>query len=420
MPIVEPINLETWLDLRDRGGSPSEPPEPLVRMIQGTPDSFPNAPGSYDQILVSVTRNFLRWNRWYFQCFARQLKVNGLLILVPVEDPVDHPGRDKICGIRQRLGRMRWAVAAQISAIAAWLIPTGVSENAEQYGLRLQSKSKVRGAEEGRGAICFLKGKGPDHCLDEMFNRHFGSWGDKSVGVSTPSGIQVTAVGDLTGNEGPGTVLVLSPHPDDELIGCGGTLLSLLNDGWKVHVIQMTEGVTCRALRGVNDDLSRKVRWDEAETVSAHFDFKTHYWATGSDGVLSSNPETQAKLRVLLRELQPKVIFAPSAADRHPEHRLAREILGTVADGIPTDCRVFEYPVWGFLPEPSHAVEVTDTYPAVLEALYLYPTAMKAEDYVTRCRVLGSYFGKSNLGDASRSVEVFSFVPEPGSSRTCP
>ena len=40
----------------------------------------------------------------------------------------------------------------------------------------------------------------------------------------------------------PGTVLVFSPHPDDDVISMGGTLIRLVEQGHKVHVAYMTSG----------------------------------------------------------------------------------------------------------------------------------------------------------------------------------
>lgn len=386
-----------------------------AEIVQGTKDRFPDQKAGYERIFVPMDRDWQRWRRWYLQCFSRQLRIGGGLHVVCPTAGI--PSALKLKSkARQTLKKIRWQLACFRFArrVIPHLLPRSLEDAARSWGLEIDDLSdggsgyprslRFRKLENDEGSLPNHRGESND----EAFLSHFGSWIAGSSGPPSLQGVRLADPRSLVGEVGRATVLVLSPHPDDELIGCGGTLLNLQKNGWKVHVIQMTEGATCKALRDENENLSKKIRWEEAKAVSAQFDFKTHYWATGSDGALSSSSETHMKLRALLSELQPKLIFVPSFADRHPEHRLTREILETVSDGIPTACRVFEYPVWGFLPEPSHAVEVTNTYPEVLEGLYLYPTALKAEDYVTRCRVLASYYGKLLLGDSKRQVELFS------------
>jgi hypothetical protein len=52
----------------------------------------------------------------------------------------------------------------------------------------------------------------------------------------------------------------------------------------------------------------------------------------------------------------------------------------------------------------------------ILDARSLYKTAMKAEDYVTRCRLLAWYHGNRLLGRPGHDVEVFSEMKKPISS----
>ena len=43
------------------------------------------------------------------------------------------------------------------------------------------------------------------------------------------------------------TVLVIAAHPDDEVLGCGGTLARMSRAGCAVHILLMADGVTSRA-----------------------------------------------------------------------------------------------------------------------------------------------------------------------------
>ena len=45
-------------------------------------------------------------------------------------------------------------------------------------------------------------------------------------------------------------VLVVSAHPDDEILGCGATLAKYSDLGFPVHILILTKGVTSRKVRG--------------------------------------------------------------------------------------------------------------------------------------------------------------------------
>jgi LmbE family N-acetylglucosaminyl deacetylase len=42
------------------------------------------------------------------------------------------------------------------------------------------------------------------------------------------------------------TALVIAAHPDDEVLGCGGTIAKMADEGWDVHVLILAEGATSR------------------------------------------------------------------------------------------------------------------------------------------------------------------------------
>jgi LmbE family N-acetylglucosaminyl deacetylase len=44
----------------------------------------------------------------------------------------------------------------------------------------------------------------------------------------------------------PSVALVIAAHPDDEVLGCGGTILALRRRGYTVNVAFMTDGESSR------------------------------------------------------------------------------------------------------------------------------------------------------------------------------
>jgi N-acetylglucosamine malate deacetylase 1 len=112
-------------------------------------------------------------------------------------------------------------------------------------------------------------------------------------------------------------VLVVAPHPDDEAIGCAGTLLLHAQAGDRVCVaiatdggrsMAMTEhGSICRQRRLEANDAARLMQVDRLEWIG----LPEGEWNT---------PELQQALAALLEVIQPDIIYAPSRIDFHPEH----------------------------------------------------------------------------------------------------
>ena len=51
-------------------------------------------------------------------------------------------------------------------------------------------------------------------------------------------------------------ILVFAAHPDDELLGLGGTVRRLANEGKEIHAVIMAEGLTSRAEKREDADFS--------------------------------------------------------------------------------------------------------------------------------------------------------------------
>src|SRR5437773_788971 len=82
-----------------------------------------------------------------------------------------------------------------------------------------------------------LREHGPAHRLGRrVFDEMMGT-------ISTqPGGLPLSVVGEKGRSEGAKTILVFSPHPDDDVISMGGTLIRLVEQGHRVHIAYMTSG----------------------------------------------------------------------------------------------------------------------------------------------------------------------------------
>lgn len=113
--------------------------------------------------------------------------------------------------------------------------------------------------------------------------------------------------------------LVIAPHPDDEILGCGGTIARLIALGREVHVAIVTSGAAPR----FNADHVATV---EAEARAAHAFLgvkQTHFLgfpAAELDRV--AHADMNGAMQKLVAEVQPDAMFLPFFGDIHVDHQL--------------------------------------------------------------------------------------------------
>jgi LmbE family N-acetylglucosaminyl deacetylase len=203
-------------------------------------------------------------------------------------------------------------------------------------------------------------------------------------------------------------VLVISPHPDDEIIGCGGTLIKMLKEGVFVSVVQVTDGSNTSALKDSPEHIRKTIRLEEAKDVAKNLGFTELFLFKEPDSHLECTAGTVKKLTDILNRLDPKVIFIPFINDTHPDHIIANEILRKSLEVSSLDLghvNVLSYEVWNLVPPNSYCT-IDNHFDRKAEMLRKYRTAMKLIDYVHFCECLNSYHAYTLFGKKG-FIEVF-------------
>lgn len=117
--------------------------------------------------------------------------------------------------------------------------------------------------------------------------------------------------------------LVIAPHPDDEVLGVGGTLLKRRAQGGEIGLILMTEmrtenGYTKEAVN------QRRIEIENIKSFMGFGFFSEMNFATSS---LDQVPMALLvdKLSKAIREFEPQEIFLPHFSDVHSDHRVTFE-----------------------------------------------------------------------------------------------
>jgi LmbE family N-acetylglucosaminyl deacetylase len=114
-------------------------------------------------------------------------------------------------------------------------------------------------------------------------------------------------------------VLVISTHPDDETLGCAGTILKHKNNGDSVHWIIATSPHTPA---WSDETIARKKQ--EIETVSATYNMDNVYKLGFPAAMLETLPLTEIikALETRISEINPDVVYLVHGGDIHSDHRV--------------------------------------------------------------------------------------------------
>jgi LmbE family N-acetylglucosaminyl deacetylase len=177
-------------------------------------------------------------------------------------------------------------------------------------------------------------------------------------------------------------VLVLAPHPDDEVFGCGGAIVQLLRNGAEVRLVVLTDG----AAQG-----DPEVRRAEGIEASDRLGLEEpDFWGLADRSLRPDDSDLANRIRKLLIEFAPQLILLPSPAEIHPDHRAVAVLVynllqSTTAGGELHDAlqstRIATYEVSAVL-RPNLLVDVSAEWETVLSAAESYTSQLEVHPYI--------------------------------------
>lgn len=201
------------------------------------------------------------------------------------------------------------------------------------------------------------------------------------------------------------TVLAVAPHPDDEVLGCGGSLARHAGAGERVEAAFLTSGEL--ALRDRAPEEARRLREGEAAAAAAVLGIDELMFLRLSDWTLSDAGDAAVdSVAALIDRIAPATVYLPHPGEWHPDHRAAAAIVQTAAErtGLPSSA-LLAYEIW----TPLSAFSVVEDIGAVIdrkrEAMRCYTSQSGEFDYDRALVGLGMYRGA--LAGRCAYAEVF-------------
>jgi len=213
-------------------------------------------------------------------------------------------------------------------------------------------------------------------------------------------------------------VLVFAAHPDDDIIGCGGSLAKHVKCGNQVSVCFMTSG-EAGSLDYSKEELAR-IREEEARNAAEVIGFKDLTFLRNPDGYLEQSRDNLRRLVEFIREKRPNIVYVHHGLDGHRDHRKTFELVGEslTRAGIPAfqECRgtpwvtdtVLAYEVWTPLSDYEYVEDISEFITKKTAALRMHESQMKSVRYDEACEGLARYRGA--LTGKGKYCEVFGVI----------
>ncbi len=198
-------------------------------------------------------------------------------------------------------------------------------------------------------------------------------------------------------------VVVFAPHPDDDLIGCGGSMAKHVQNGNKVSIVYLTSG-EAGSLKYTKLELAG-IRESEARNAAALMGISDLTFLGIPDGFIAYNQENLMSLVSIIRTQKPTVIYIPHAEDAVCDHqvscKLVMEACNKAAGPWFQDCStepwststILAYEVWTPLQQVSYAEDISSFMHTKLAALRCHRSQLEMIRYDDAVHGLNRYRG---------------------------
>ncbi|MCX6811677.1 MAG: PIG-L family deacetylase, partial [Candidatus Berkelbacteria bacterium] len=195
-----------------------------------------------------------------------------------------------------------------------------------------------------------------------------------------------------------GRVLILAPHPDDEVFGCGGAIIKHVSVRDPIKIVYLTD---CKNIF--------RTRRKEAKKAAKIMGVKDLEFLSYKDGELVAGQKETKEISAIILKFKPDIIYAPYFFDSHPDHQATAEILWQAIKKIKFDGAIWSYEIWTPL-LCNRIIKIDNIFGQKVQAIKAYKSQLQDRGYLRAIKGINSYragmFGKGNYSEAYFAVRA--------------
>src|SRR3990170_5536531 len=205
-------------------------------------------------------------------------------------------------------------------------------------------------------------------------------------------------------------IMVCGAHPDDEVIGCGGSIAKYIKNNRKVEVAYMSS-------TDASQDLDKaRVREEEAKNACKLLGVKKFFFLREPGRYIQYNRRTVEKVITLLKAESPNCVYVHNAEDWDTDHRATYKIINEACwmSGLDmpqcgrnvTDIKcILLYEVWTPLQDFQYSENISEFIGTKIRALQEYRSQLSSVRYDEAIKGLNRFRGIMSV--SSKYAEVF-------------
>jgi LmbE family N-acetylglucosaminyl deacetylase len=194
-------------------------------------------------------------------------------------------------------------------------------------------------------------------------------------------------------------VVVLAPHPDDEIIGPGGTIARHAAAGAPATFVVLTTSPDAAT------------RQSESRAAAEVVGVKDLLFLDAPDGALADTEEMVAHIAQILAEKKAAIVYLPSLTDYHRDHWGANRILRKALDRLSPNLLIRGYEIWSPLPA-NRMVDITSTVEKKRQAIAKFASQTSLVDYSRTILGLNAYRSMMRLQGSGYAEAFLQTTPD--------